>query len=85
MTIPVAAIVPLKTLPEEARESRSYAQVLSSIRAIGLVKAPVVMVDTEGAGTWFLLDGHLRLEASKELGIAVGGASGFWAAASTRR
>ena len=70
VTIPVSAIVPLKTLPEGARESRTYAQVLSSIKAIGLVEAPVVMADTENAGTWFLLDGHLRLEALKELGIA---------------
>lgn len=69
VTIPVSAIVALKTLPEGARESRSYAQVLSSIKAIGLVEAPVVMADTASAGTWFLLDGHLRLEALKELGI----------------
>ena len=70
LTIPVAAIVPLKTLPPGARESRSYAQVLSSIKAIGLIEAPVVMADEKNAGTWFLLDGHLRLEALKELGIA---------------
>ena len=69
VTIPVSAIVALKTLPEGARESRSYAQVLSSIKAIGLVEAPVVMADTASAGTWFLLDGHLRLEALKELDI----------------
>jgi hypothetical protein len=36
LTVPVTSIVPLKTLPEGARASRSYAQVLSSIRAIGL-------------------------------------------------
>ncbi len=70
LTIPVAAIVPLKTLPPGARESRSYSQVLSSIKAIGLIEAPVVMADEKNAGTWFLLDGHLRLEALKELGIA---------------
>ncbi|MFY9310637.1 plasmid partitioning protein RepB C-terminal domain-containing protein [Defluviicoccus vanus] len=70
LTIPVAAIVPLKTLPPGARESRSYSQVLSSIKAIGLIEAPVVMADKKSAGTWFLLDGHLRLEALKELGIA---------------
>lgn len=69
VTIPVSAIIALKTLPEGARGSRSYAQVLSSIKAIGLVEAPVVMADTTSAGTWFLLDGHLRLEALKELGI----------------
>lgn len=70
LTIPVAAIVPLKTLPDGARASRSYSQVLSSIKAIGLIEAPVVMADAKNAGTWFLLDGHLRLEALKELGIA---------------
>ncbi|WP_282282208.1 plasmid partitioning protein RepB C-terminal domain-containing protein [Pseudomonas sp. PS02302] len=70
LTIPVAAIVPLKTLPAGAKESRSYSQVLSSIEAIGLIEALVVMADAKNAGTWFLLDGHLRLEALKELGIA---------------
>jgi hypothetical protein len=70
LTIPVAAIVPLKTLPNGARESRSYSQVLSSIKAIGLIEAPVVMADEKNAGAWFLLDGHLRLEALKELGIS---------------
>lgn len=70
LTIPIAAIVPLKTLPDGARASRSYSQVLSSIKAIGLIEAPVVMADAQGPGTWLLLDGHLRLEALKELGIA---------------
>ena len=70
LTIPVAAIIPLKALPDGARASRSYSQVLSSIKAIGLIEAPVVMADAKNAGTWFLLDGHLRLEALKELGIA---------------
>ena len=69
LTIPVSAIVPLKILPDGARESRSYSQVLSSIKAIGLIEAPVVLADPKNAGTWFLLDGHLRLEALKELGI----------------
>lgn len=70
LTVPVASIVPLKTLPDGARASRSYAQVLSSIKAIGLIEAPVVMADPKSAGVWYLLDGHLRLEALKELGIA---------------
>lgn len=69
LTVPVASIVPLKTLPDGARASRSYAQVLSSIKAIGLIEAPVVMADPKKTGVWFLLDGHLRLEALKELGI----------------
>jgi len=70
LTIPVAAIIPLKTLPEGVGASKSYSQVLSSIKAIGLIEAPVVMADVQKPGTWYLLDGHLRLEALKELGIA---------------
>lgn len=70
LTVPVTSIVPLKTLPDGARASRSYAQVLSSIRAIGLIEAPVVMADPKKPGVWFLLDGHLRLEALKELDIS---------------
>lgn len=69
-TIAVSAIVPLKSLPDGARESRKFAQVLSSIKAIGLVEAPVVIADAKNAGNWYLLDGHLRLEALKELGLA---------------
>ncbi|MHC2354812.1 hypothetical protein ACVMB3_004333 [Sinorhizobium meliloti] len=30
----------------------------------------MVFADTRSAGTWYLLDGHLRLEALKELGFA---------------
>ncbi|MEQ1939439.1 plasmid partitioning protein RepB C-terminal domain-containing protein [Mesorhizobium sp. CN5-321] len=69
VTIPVASIVPLKTLPDGAREGRTFAQVLSSIKAVGLIEAPAVMADRAKAGSYFLLDGHLRIEALKELGI----------------
>lgn len=36
-TIAISAIVPLKSLPDGARESRKFGQVLSSIKAIVLV------------------------------------------------
>ncbi|WHQ84973.1 plasmid partitioning protein RepB C-terminal domain-containing protein [Tritonibacter mobilis] len=69
VTLPLAVIVPLKTLPDGARESRAFSQVLSSIKAVGLIEAPAVVADTANSGMYFLLDGHLRLEALKELGI----------------
>ncbi|MBP7339342.1 MAG: ParB N-terminal domain-containing protein [Niveispirillum sp.] len=52
------------------KESRKYAQILGSIRAIGLVEAPVITPDPKHPGSYFLLDGHLRIEALKDLGIA---------------
>ncbi|RVI43761.1 ParB/RepB/Spo0J family partition protein, partial [Sinorhizobium meliloti] len=55
---------------DRCSQSRKFALVLGSIRGIGLVEAPVVIADTRSVGTWYLLDGHLRLEALKELGFA---------------
>lgn len=68
ITIAISALVPLKSLREGVRESKKYAQIVSSIEAIGLVEAPVVIADTQHPGQFFLLDGHLRIEALKQLG-----------------
>lgn len=61
-------IVPLKTLRPGTKAGKKYAQIVSSVRAIGLVEAPVVTPDKRRAGSYYLLDGHLRVEALKDLG-----------------
>jgi ParB-like chromosome segregation protein Spo0J len=68
--VPIAELIPLKVLRPNTKESQKYAQVLSSVRAVGLVEAPVVTPDPTHQGRYFLLDGHLRIEALKQLGIA---------------
>lgn len=68
VSVPISVIVPLKSLREGIRESKKYAQIVNSIKAIGLVEAPVIIADTQHSGRYFLLDGHLRIEALKELG-----------------
>ena len=65
----IGQIVPLKALRSGAKESKKYAQILSSVRAIGLVEAPVVTPDRKQPATYFLLDGLMRIEALKDLGI----------------
>lgn len=65
----IARIVPLKTLRPGAKESKKYTQILSSVRAIGLVEPPVVTPDPRQQGVYFLLDGLLRIEALKDIGI----------------
>ncbi|QQR39020.1 plasmid partitioning protein RepB C-terminal domain-containing protein [Devosia rhizoryzae] len=62
-------IVPLKTMRPGTKESKKYAQILRSVKAIGLVEAPVVSRDPSNPGKFFLLDGMLRIEALKDLGI----------------
>ena len=69
VTLSLTQIVPLKTLRPGTKESKKYAQILGSIRVIGLVEAPVVTPDRKKSGRYFLLDGHLRIEALKDLAI----------------
>lgn len=69
VVVELAQLAPLKTLRPGIKESKKYTQILGSIRAIGLVEAPVVAPDPAHAGRCFLLDGHLRIEALKDLGL----------------
>ena len=63
-------LVHLKTMRPGTKESKKYAQILRSVRAIGLVEAPVVSRCPTSSRQFFLLDGHLRIEALKDLGIS---------------
>lgn len=57
-----------KNISVSVKQGRKYAQVLSSIREVGLIEAPVVTPFKKGKG-YLLLDGHLRIMALKELGM----------------
>lgn len=62
----VSEIVPSKEINKDIFSSRKYAQIVSSIKEIGLIEAPIVALEED---SYLLLDGHLRLNALKELGI----------------
>lgn len=62
-------LTPLKTMRPGTKDSKKYAQIVRSIRAIGLVEAPAVAPDRKHDGRYFLLDGHLRIEALRDIGI----------------
>ena len=64
----VEELLPTKSISICARKCRKYAQVLSSIREVGLIEDPVVAPLKKGKG-YLLLDGHLRIMALKELGV----------------
>jgi RepB plasmid partitioning protein/ParB-like nuclease domain len=65
----ISQLVPLKTLRPGTKGSKKYDQIVRSVRAIGLVEAPVVARDPKHPDRFFLLDGHLRIEALKDIGI----------------
>ena len=70
VVLSIDAILPMKSLRADVKLSAKYRQIVTSIRAVGLVEPPVVTADKENLGTYFLLDGHLRIEALKDLGHA---------------
>jgi ParB-like chromosome segregation protein Spo0J len=64
----VESLFSTKNISLSVKHGKKYAQVLSSIREVGLIEAPVVAPIKKGEG-YILLDGHLRIMALKELGI----------------
>lgn len=67
--IPINSIIPLKSLRQTTRQSQKFHQIATSIRTVGLVELPVVTPSPKGDGTYLLLDGLMRIEVLKDLGV----------------
>lgn len=68
--IPADKILPSRKTPVGLAISRKFKQILTSIAEIGLIEPLTVSPISGDAGTYTLLDGHMRLLALRELGIA---------------
>ena len=66
--IAVANILPLKVIRPSIKETLKYQQIVASIEEVGLVEAPVVTKAPKQPGQYYLVDGHLRLVAVRDLG-----------------
>jgi len=67
----ISDIQPLRLVPSHIRTGPKYAQIAASIREVGIIEPPVVSRDPSAPGKYLLLDGHLRIEILKTLGLAV--------------
>jgi hypothetical protein len=70
LRIAIAQIQPLKLVSDAIKSSSKYAQIVASIREVGIVEPPVVARDHSDPGKYLLLDGHLRIDVLKDLGQA---------------
>lgn len=70
INVSLDALLPLKPMKDDLKLSAKYRQIVTSIRAVGLVEPPVVSPDTGNAGSYFIVDGHLRIEALRDLGVS---------------
>jgi hypothetical protein len=69
VTVPVEAVLPVRALSASIKSSRKYRQIAASIKEVGLVEPPVVSRSPSKEGAYLLLDGHIRIEVLKDLGI----------------
>ncbi|CQJ65038.1 TPA: plasmid partitioning protein RepB C-terminal domain-containing protein [Yersinia enterocolitica] len=60
-------LIPTKKPPINVKNSKKYLQIKKSINSIGIIEPIVVYFDSK-LGKIKILDGHLRIEALKELG-----------------
>ena len=66
--VPVGQLLPLKILNPDIKQTAKYKQIASSIEAVGIIEMPAVISNPNQPGTYFLLDGLLRVEALKDRG-----------------
>jgi len=67
VTLAIGDLRQTKTMSANFRDGRKYSQILSSIREVGLIEPPVVVFSNK-ADKYILLDGHLRIMALADLG-----------------
>lgn len=68
-TLRLADILPSRKPDEKLQASRKFATVVASIREVGIIEPPVVHPMGDGPDAkYLLLDGHMRIEALKEIG-----------------
>jgi hypothetical protein len=65
----IDSILPIRSFPAAVRTSRKFKQIAASVREVGLVEPPVIARSPGQPGSFLLLDGHLRIEVLKDLGI----------------
>jgi hypothetical protein len=64
----LAVILPVRQIKDPEKNIQRYKTIRTSIQEVGLIEPLMVHPQKDGAGTYLLLDGHLRYFALKELG-----------------
>jgi hypothetical protein len=65
----IADITPLHTVTDKMRGTRKYSQIISSIKDVGIIEPPIVARQKKPISGYLLLDGHLRIDVLKSLGV----------------
>ncbi|MGC6030465.1 plasmid partitioning protein RepB C-terminal domain-containing protein [Enterobacter kobei] len=63
----IANLLPSRSIPPNVKSSNKYKQILTSIAEIGLIEPIIIFIADNGEHK--ILDGHLRVEALKDLAV----------------
>jgi len=66
--LPLAVILPVRQVKDPEKTIYRYQTIVASIKEVGLIEPLMVHPQKGEAGKYWVLDGHLRLEALKALG-----------------
>jgi ParB-like chromosome segregation protein Spo0J len=65
--LPIAALLPLKTVPDAIKQTSKFRQIAKSVSEIGVIEPLVVARSKDQSGRYLLLDGHMRLAALADI------------------
>lgn len=68
LSIAIENILSLKQVKAGLKKSSKYQRILASVREVGIIEPLIIYPNNGGTRTYFLLDGHLRLAALKDMG-----------------
>lgn len=68
VVIPLDAVMPLRTLAPDLRQSVRWKRIAASIAEVGVIEPIVVSSKSGKAGAWLLLDGHVRVAILRDRG-----------------
>jgi len=66
--VPLDNLLPSRKISIGLLQSRKYQQILASVREVGVIEPLSVIAADSAAGTYLLLDGHVRVVAMRDLG-----------------
>ncbi|MFU2207738.1 plasmid partitioning protein RepB C-terminal domain-containing protein [Solidesulfovibrio sp. C21] len=66
--LPIQDIYSLRQIKAGLKKSRKYHRILASIKEVGVIEPLIVYPDKNCDDKYYLLDGHMRLEALKDTG-----------------
>lgn len=70
VSVPLDRIAPTRPLSKDIHKTRKFRTILASVRDVGIIEPLAVFPDKGEGGmpNYILLDGHLRLEALRQIG-----------------